>query len=461
MTILQKLKAVWREDHLLRRVVKNSSHLMSGNVISSALIFFQGVIAIRLIGPASWGVVGAVQTFSSNVNRLLSFRMSEVVVKYLGPSLAEGKKEEAAALVKTAGLVEATTSVVAFTVLAALARWAAGLFTYDVNMTPWFIIYGLTLITFLVFETSTGVLQATHRFKALARLTIIQSIITFSAILAISILNAVYPQVMVHLLLPAILMAYVLGKAFYGIIALFLAARAMDQELGRGWLRVSLKALPERRSKAFFALNTNLYGTLNIAFRDNVLLYVAALLSTTYAGYFKLAMSFISYMGQLLDPLIVPTYSEITRTVAARQWELTLRLLRRVSTITATVVLGIAGFTALVGWWLIPAIYTNEMRPVYPLLLILILGYGFASIFQWNRSLMLSLGKAGFPVAVTALAGIVELALIFLLVPQYGYLMMGAILSGYFIVSIGITVARGLAEVRRRQAVPFAEPVEP
>jgi O-antigen/teichoic acid export membrane protein len=87
---------------------------------------------------------------------------------------------------------------------------------------------------------------------------------------------------------------------------------------------------------------------------------------------------------------------------------------------------------------------------VYPLLLILIAGYGFASIFQWNRSLFLSLGKPGYPVLVSTLLGVFELTLIFTLVGQYGYLMMAIILSSYFIVSIGFITIRGLWEIHHR-----------
>jgi O-antigen/teichoic acid export membrane protein len=104
----------------------------------------------------------------------------------------------------------------------------------------------------------------------------------------------------------------------------------------------------------------------------------------------------------------------------------------------------------LTGWWIIPTIYKPQARPVYPLLMILIAGYGFASIFQWNRPLFLSLGKAGYPVLVSTLLGVIELALIFTLVPRYGYLMMAVILSGYFIISVGFITLRGLWEIHHR-----------
>ena len=87
--------------------------------------------------------------------------------------------------------------------------------------------------------------------------------------------------------------------------------------------------------------------------------------------------------------------------------------------ITGGVVLAIWAGWALTGWWIIPTLYKKQAIPVYPLLLILIAGYGFASVFQWNRSLFLSLGKAGYPVLISTLVGVIELALIFTLVPRY------------------------------------------
>jgi len=148
--------------------------------------------------------------------------------------------------------------------------------------------------------------------------------------------------------------------------------------------------------------------------------------------------------------LIAPTYTEISRTIARQQWKITQRLLMRITAITGGVVLAIWTAWAAIGWWIIPTLYKKQALPVYPLLLILTAGYGFASIFQWNRSLFLSLGKAGYPVLISMLTGVVELALIFSLVPRYGYMMMAMILSGYFIVSVGFITLRGLWEVRRR-----------
>jgi O-antigen/teichoic acid export membrane protein len=459
VTIFQKLSAIWAEDNLLRRVVKNSSYLFSSNVISAVLSFVQTVVAVRLVGATDWGLIYTVQTFASNINRFLSFRMSEVVLKHLGPALAEDKKKDAAVYVKAAGLTEAITSIAAFLILLLLVPWASRTFARDINTAPLFGFYGLILLSSLVLETSTGVLQALHRFDHIGRANLIQSIITLALIAATYVLFRwggldSAPHMVI---LEAILLAYVLGKTYVGVSYFFVAMRELNKKLDAGWWRVRLSTLPNKRSLLTFALNTNLNGTVNLIFRDNIPLYQAALLSLTDVGYFKIAMTFIIPLTMILDPFIAPTYAEISRTIARFEWKTTLRLLKRITAIGGAVVMTYWVAWAATGWWIIPTLFKKQASPAYPLLLILIAGYGFASIFQWNRSLFLSLGKAGYPILISILVGVVELALMSYLVPIYGYLMMGLILSGYFIVSIGLITLRGLWEVRRRQTDETAQ----
>ena len=443
----------WREDNLLRRVVKNSGHLLSGNVIAAALGFVQGILAVRLIGVADWGLVATVITFASNINRLLTFRMSEVVVKRLGEllprsspgsSTGRGKKVEAAAAVKAAMLTETATSIAAYLVLAVLTPWAAQTFAKNLQTAPLFLFYGLILLTNLVAESSTGVLQAQRRFNWVARINIVQSVFTAGIILYASLAGRGLFEV---------LLAYVIGKSINGIGLAVLAVRELNQTLGANWWKTPLRSLPGRRGMFSFMVNTNLNGTVNLFTRDNIPLYLAALLSTTQVGYFKLAQGLVNLILLPLDPLIWPTYAEISHTVAQKQWDATRQLLRRVSLITATVVAGVGGFLALTGWFLLPFLYGAEALPAYPALLILLIGYGFASIFQWNRPLMLALGKPAYPMLISLLVGLIELILIFSLVPQMGYLALAAVLSGYFVVSIGVTVWRGFYEIKRQSLV--------
>ncbi len=464
----------WWQDRLLRGVLKNTSYLFSSNSISAALSMVSTIFATRLLGYGGLGLVATVQTFTSNTNRFLSFRMSEVVVKYLGEALAgEGKDDaesravsagderlvssnlQAASIVKGIGLIEAGTSILAYLVLWLLASWAAILFANDVSIAPLFPFYGLMLLGNLVYETSTGVLQAHKRFDRLAIINSIQSVI----VLALILLAFIFKLGVIE-----VLGAYLIGKAFAGVAISILAFRQMNRSLGAGWWNTSVRQVTYWRGILGFAINTNLNGTVNLITRDNILLYLTALspvsLKQDYAGYLKLSFSIINFVTLPIDPFIWPTYAEITRTIAQRQWQRTRSLLKRVSTIAGTWTLAVAAAIALFGWWLIPFVLGPGTLPVYPLTLVLLIGYGTANIMNWNRPLLLAFGKPAYPLLIAMGVGAIEILLILWLVPSGGYLVMAAILSGYLALSVSITAWRGWHEIRQNEARDIL-PAEP
>src|SRR5512140_3857983 len=133
------LAARLRQDALLNRVLLNSAHLFSSNSISLVLSFIQGILATRLLGLTDYGLVVIVMAYASTINGLFSFRMSELVVRYAGEGLEKGEREKAAALIKAAGLTEASVSALAF----GLVALTAGLATRFITKTPgteWMII---------------------------------------------------------------------------------------------------------------------------------------------------------------------------------------------------------------------------------------------------------------------------------------------------------------------------------
>jgi O-antigen/teichoic acid export membrane protein len=467
----------WWQDKLLRGVLKNTSYLFSSNTLSAALSMVNSIFVTRLLGVDGLGLVTTVQTFTSNINRFLSFRMSEVVVKYLGQALTNNQEIngenvhspesalqqsplnlQAAAIVKGIGLIEAATSILAYLILVLLSPWAARVLVKDPSMAALFPIYGLMLLVNLVYETSAGVLQTHKRFNWLGIINTIQSIIIVILILLAFFFNGSVLY---------ILGAYLLGKSFSGISISIMAFRQMNQSLGPWWWRTSLRQVKDWRNILGFAVNTNLNGTVNLVTRDNAPLYLAALspanASQAYVGYFKLGLSIINFITLPIDPFIWPTYAEITRTIALRQWQKTRSLLKQVSTIAGVWTLTAAAGIALFGWWLIPLVYGPVAAPVYPVVLILLVGYGTANIFNWNRPLLLAFGKPSYPLLVALGVGVIEILFVLLLVPMGGYLIMAAILSGYLAVSVGIIAWKGWRLIRYHESseqVPNEPPPE-
>lgn len=435
----------WFQDRLLVGVLKNSGYLFSSNTIAAVLSFVQGIFAARLLGADGFGLVsGTVIAFASNAHRLVSFRMNEVVVKSYHQHLSEGRTDRAGAAVKGAALLEAFTSLIAFVLVLLAAPLAARYLAKDAAAAGLFAFYGFFLVSNFAYETSLGVLQATSQFRRMAVVNLIQSIITAGVIVAAYFMKA--GPLMV-------LGAYLAGKTFAGLAMVILAIFELNRSLGPGWWRFPLTTVTDWREKLRFAVSTNLNGTINLGVRDSETLIIALFRSQAEVGYFTQALKLINMIMVPFDPMIAPTYAEITRSIARQEWQATRNLLKKVSLLGAGWTLAAGGALALLGWWIIPALYGAEFAPAYPALVILLVGYGFANVFQWNRPLLLALGMPGYPLKVSALLGTVKTVLTFTLTPFLGYLAEAAILTGYFIASIGVILRRGLGELNHREQI--------
>lgn len=436
MNLLEKM----RQDDLLSKVIRNSAHLFSSNSISLVLSFIQGILAARLLGASGFGLVAVVMGYASTVNGLFSFRMSELVVRYGGEYLEKGEKQKAAALIKAAGIGEATVSALAFVFVVL----TAGLATRYIAKTPgveWmFIIYSLGLLANFNAETSTGILQVTDKVKLRGTINLIQSTVSALIIIAAFLLKGN---------LTSVLSAYLLGKAILGLGLFITAQLQLQRVLGSGWLKAPFSVLPAFGELFKFAVSSNLSATAILVFRESEPLWVGFFLNTEAVGLYKIAYTIISFLSVPADPLILTVYPELNRLIVQKAWPRLRDFLRKVTTVAFAYNFALALGLIFFGRWIL-WMYGEQYVSAYPALLALLVGLVFNYTLFWNRPLLLSFGLPTFPLWATLIAGVLKVGLSFLLVPRYGYVMEAALLSFYYILSVGLIVWRGRRELGRQ-----------
>jgi len=439
----------WGKDVVLKKVVGNSAYLFGSQAVSAIL----SILTANLLGVAAFGELGVVISFVTNINRLLSFRMADFVVRYMGGFLAEGKREKASAVLKAAALTEIATSLIAYLVLVLLSGWGANSFAKDPGTRSLFLIYGIAILGNMMAETATGALQVTGHFKSQALLNLFESLLAASLFLVVFLnQGGIF----------AVMMVYLVGKMVLGIGPVLLALYWLPKSLGKNWWRTPIRGnLPERKPMVRFALSSNFSSTVTILARDSEVLFVSYFFDTTVAGYFKVALAVINLVVMPITPFISTTFPEITRNVARKQWSRLKQLLTRVTVISGAWTGAVAAGLLLLGrqllfspWTLFGReiyIYKEAYGPAYNVLLVLLVGYGVANIFFWNRSLLLAFGKAEYPLKVSFLTMLGKVGLAFLIVPVLGYMAEAALFSAYFVVSVGVMVIKGLGEIRERE----------
>ncbi len=444
----------WRQDELLRRVVQNSAHLFSSNSASLILSFIQGVLAARILGPAGFGLLGIVMSYSATLNGLLSFRMSELVVRYGGEYLEKGDNEKAAAVIKAGGIAELTVSILAF-ILVAVTAGIGARYIAKTPGTEWmFILYSVGLLANFNTETSTGILQITDRIKMRGTVNLIQSIVSVLVVIGVfiwSLRGGLSPS----LALIIVLVAYLVGKALLGLGLFVTAQLSLRDVLGGDWLAVPFSSLPSIRELAGFAVSSNLSATAILIFRESELLWVGFFLNTEAAGLYKIAYTIVGFLSVPADPLILSVYPETNRLIVQRAWPRLRDFLRKITSLSfaynVVLTLGLVLFGRLV-----LKIFGDQYGPAYPAMIALLAGMAFNYTLFWNRPLLLSLGLPAFALWAILIAGSLKIGLAFWLVPRYGYVMEAALLSMYYILSVSLIIWRGMIALARQESLAAA-----
>lgn len=438
----EKLLTRLKDEPILKRILRNTGYLFSSQTITLVLSLVQSVFAARLLGTASFGLVGIITAFVSNVNRLFSFRMGEFIIRFLGKELNDRNVDRAGAVVKAAALTEGITSLLAYLALYLLAPLGAEYIAKDPSTTWMIRLFGLSILAQITTETSVGVLQITNHYRTQAVINLLQGFVT-----AVLILIAFFTNGGVL----AILWAYLIGKFITGLAPIVMAAFHLNHALKKGWWRTPLSVLPSFKEMLQFAFSTNLSGTIKMVVSESEPLWVGFFLDQNAVGLYKVGLAIVNPLMMPISPFIQTTFPEITRSIVAKKWTQLRSLLRRVTAIsaswTAAMFLGMVFF----GRWVIQLLYKAEFLPAYPALMILMVGFGFANIFFWNRTLLLSFGKANIPLYVLLFAAVLKIGLAFMVVPTYGIIGEAALLAGNFILSVGILVIIGMMLIKRAE----------
>jgi stage V sporulation protein B len=431
----------WREDPILRRVVANSSWLLSARGINVPLGLLESILVTRLLGVQGFGILGIVITIITVINRLASFRMNDMVVKYLSESVARKQPGESAATLKAGLLAEGAASLVAFAVAVVAAPVTARLFLGGPENTHLILGYAFVILANSVVETTAGVLQVFNRFEIQAITNVLRKVVVLLGIGLSWALSAG---------LTGVLAAYVVSNWVASLYQLWQTIRVTRKELGDGWFRAPLALIRTRfREMARFALATNLGASLSLLVKESDLLWLAYFRTPVEAGYFKLATMLLKIPFAASSPLVSAVYPELARFAARRDVQGIRKLLASSTKLSATLLIPVCTLLVVTAPWLVGKFYGSEFLPAVPALYILLVGLALANLFFWTRPVLLALGQPFIPLRIGISTAVLKVALALLLVPRFGYLALAGILSGLFVLAIILFLVAIRSNLRR------------
>lgn len=442
---IKKFLNTYIKDDILRRIITNTGYLFSAQGFVAVLSIVRSILEGRLLGAGGLGLLAVISTFSSSINKLTSFRINESVVRFVRKFEEHNQQSKSKAIFKSAILFELLGALVAFILICLLAPTGAKLLAPEwldePQLIPWFLIFGLYVLGNFMYDSSKGLLQVFNRFKEIAAVNAVQSIISFLIVGVIFFLDGGFE---------AILIARIINKLAGALGMSTLAIINANKNWGKGWWKTPISVLKEEKKDLLrFVSSTNISATISLIAKDSESLWIAAFLNTTAVGYFDLARRLIGYMQMPVDHLSHTTYPELSREIANEKWKSAQRILKRGSVLGAVYMTPFILGAVFFGKYII-SLYGAEFMPAYPIWLIMLAGYFIVNTFFWNRVGLLALNRPVFPTVVNFFAMLIKVAATFILVPQYGLPMFAGLLSGYYIITVSLAALRVHLDIRQK-----------
>jgi O-antigen/teichoic acid export membrane protein len=435
------------DEASIRRLFQNASWLFSGNAIASILGFAQAIVLGRALGVDGYGLLAFVIAFVTIVNGVVDIRMWETVTKFVGEYHARQDHGRARAMVKLAYLVDLVTGIVAFALVAALARPAAARFAHDPGSAPYLVLYAGTLLVATVNDTSLAILRVFDRFRWISSERVASAALRLALLWAAAALTG---------RLGPVLAAYVAVELARAIVLLVLGLRAAQNELwrpGPDHIGTVKERFAEFRSFTLQGAATNILALIT---RQLDILILAAIHVPREVALYRMAKNFGQLVLRISDPVYHAIFPQLVR-LAARPgaWPGRIRTFVARTTLIVLLLILPVGAIAIFGarFILERAVGSDFVAAALPLQIV-VGGALLHAAFLWARPLALAIGRPQIPTVAHAAGAATLVAGSVVLVPP-----LGALGSAITFALVG-AVTVGILTIAALRARPAGRPPE-
>jgi len=414
-----------RNDVIFRRILSNSSWLLSASTATMGLGFLQGILVARTLGVEQYGILTLIVTYIGVVNQFVDSRVWETVIKFVVKFREDGDFVKSTATVKLCYSVDVVTGTLAFVLLVVTANLAANLFIKDTSLTNLIQLYALWVLIAIPVDTSMALLRVADRFDWLAYSDAGVALIRLVGVIVVILLGWG---------IKGLIIVYLLAKVVQSFVLIVLSYKIAPSLNLLPWNKASLASLHgEYKRIGYFLVGTNGNAFLKLL-RDSDILLISYWLTPTQVGYYRLARSISGLMQFPIGPLYATSYPEFTRLWYQQKFHTLWRLIRKL-TLSSTAV----AVSALITIWLGGGILIRftvgeEFLPALPVLKWLSIGIAIAVATNFGHPLLIAIGRVSNSVLALALGIICQLTLLVVLLPSMGVTAAGVSFVVFYLV---------------------------
>jgi O-antigen/teichoic acid export membrane protein len=302
----------WFNDSTVQRIYKNASVLLGGKFLAALTSIAYIPLATHALGATLFGVLVLVNVYTRVIAAAFTFQVRLALVRYATICLHEESHDKLRKLLGFLMLIELGFGVLAISLAASLVPFAAEQFSWPTEELPTIVFYSLAVVS-MMHSMPAGVLFVFGRFRILSMQQAVGPVVRLILATLVYVLDGG---------LSGFLLAWLAGSIAEAAFQWFFGLRELSKRgLLKGLLQWPKGITDQHHGIWRFVLTTKLDTSLEELSSRATPLAVGWILGPAAAGLFHVAFKIGMVLTQPMVLVGQSLYRELSRLVAAKQFE--------------------------------------------------------------------------------------------------------------------------------------------
>ncbi len=391
------LKQIFSIKNLeLKLLFKNSSWVLSGNLIRAVIVFVKGIIVARGLGVELFGTFNIIAAFAGLVHQFFSLPLSSTIIKYGADYLTTKQFDKLTALIKSGFVISFVLACLSTLVIILLTLLVYDVFLEDPDLETYVAVYAVVAATSFIDGISSTLLRLFYKFKENSFVVIASAAVE---LLIVGLVVYFNPKDFM-----AFFIAYFASKLIASALLNGVSFRLLNQVVKPFW-NSPIGVLDSDKKKLInYTLANSGSRALRTFINNGDVLLLGAMLGPIPVAFYNIAKKLAQAVLIVIDPITHTLFPQLSLLISERQYDKVEVMIKRMtSMILLPAVLGVFTLYILraeIIYYTYGSEYLEAVEPFLYLAINAILG----AVLFWHLPLILSLGMVKFRFYINAIA---------------------------------------------------------
>lgn len=393
-----------KRDAIIDRVIKNSSIVLSGNMLASGFSFVSFTIMANQLGAELLAYLVLAQTYNLIVNDLINVQTWESMIKF---GSYTNNSSKSASIIKTNLAIDIVSAIAAFVVAVSFVATVVGLLGWDEQIVGIISLYSISILSNITCLT-IGIPRLFNKFKHISTFQVIVSLVKLIFVIIASLSSQD---------LIAYVYIYFISEILLNGLLIIFSIYLLNKELNPKWWREKIAI---DRDQIRFIWWTNLRTIIRIPVRYFDMIVISSVMSLQMVGIYKVYKEVAGIVKKIQDPINQTIFPEFTKLLANRKTRKTADVAKKTVLLLTGLSVGITTLLLLISPIIIETFFGSEYLPEINALYALIIVYLFSFIAVPINSLFIAAGFAKLAFYILLLSNSLYLVSAYLFGIEYG-----------------------------------------